>query len=187
MARVPYVDPEAASPAAQAALERLPPLNVFRLVALADSAFVPWLRFGGALLGDLELDPKLRELAILLVAARSEAEYEWVQHVGIGKAVGLVDEQIAALERGDLGAADFDPAQQAALAFVAAMLDRPRPDDELFAALGEHLPPRQIVELLLVAGAYQMLAHVMTALDIDLDPAADPSFIESTRRADQGD
>jgi 4-carboxymuconolactone decarboxylase len=61
------------------ALEAVPPLNIFRTMAHAETAFRPWLRWGGVLLGELELDPALRELAILRVAQQTpNAEYEGV-------------------------------------------------------------------------------------------------------------
>ena len=41
------------------ALDALPPLNIFRMLAHADSAFIPYLGLGGVLLTQLELDPKL--------------------------------------------------------------------------------------------------------------------------------
>src|SRR4051812_27422064 len=50
-ARPPYVDLASAPDDVRSALERIPPLNVFRMVAHAETAFRPWLRFGGALLG----------------------------------------------------------------------------------------------------------------------------------------
>jgi 4-carboxymuconolactone decarboxylase len=61
----------------------------------SDATLRPFLRFGAAILGGLELDPKLSELAILQVAASIETRYEWVQHVEIGRAVGVTDAQIA--------------------------------------------------------------------------------------------
>src|SRR5215210_2031273 len=110
MARLPYVDPAAASEPVRDALERVPPLNIFRMMANADTAFRPWLRWGAALLGQLELDPLLRELAILRVARLTpHAEYEWVQHVPLAKAVGATKDQVAALERDDAGADCFSP------------------------------------------------------------------------------
>ena len=57
MARLPYADPQAASPAVREALTALPPLNIFRMLAHADSAFVPYLRFGGVLLGGTRAQP----------------------------------------------------------------------------------------------------------------------------------
>jgi 4-carboxymuconolactone decarboxylase len=179
MARLPYVDPATAPPPVREALEALPPLNIFRTLAHAETAFRPYLRFGGAILGELELDPKLRELAILQVAKLSEAEYEWVQHVAIGRHAGLTDEQIAAVERGDHEAACFDDAQRAVLAVTADVVRGPRVSDEAFAELANRLSPREIVELLLTAGSYLMLARVMTVLEIETDPPSGSAVVDS--------
>lgn len=182
MARLPYVDPQGASPRVREALDALPSLNIFRMLAQADSAFVPYLGFAGALLAQLELDPKLRELAILLVATRTGAEYEWVQHVGIARTLGIQDEQISAVESGDLQAACFDLEAQAVLRFASEALELPRVSDATFAALSDHFPPRQIVELLLVIGSYHMLARLMTTLDIDIDPAVGSAVLDEAKR-----
>src|SRR6266576_3235836 len=103
MARLPYVDPSDAPEPVRDALARAPDLNIFRMMANAETAFRPWLRWGAALLGELALDPLLRELAILRVARLTpHAEYEWVQHVPIAKAVGASEAQVAALESDDI-------------------------------------------------------------------------------------
>lgn len=182
MARIPYADPQQASPEVREALDALPQLNVFKLLAHAETAFIPYLRLGGALLAQLELDPKLRELTILLVAKHTDAEYEWIQHAGIARALGIPDEQIVAVESGNLRAACLDSQAQILLRFTHEVLRQPRPDDETFTALQQLLPPRQIVELLLVIGTYQMLAHVMTTLDIDTDQAVGSTVIDEAQR-----
>src|SRR3954447_1729337 len=101
MPRIQPIDPAAVPEDVREALENLPPLNIFRTLAHAETAFRPFLRFGGAVLGRMSLDPVVRELAILTVAKEAEAEYEWIQHVEIGKAVGVTDAQIAALAQAD--------------------------------------------------------------------------------------
>src|SRR5436190_18920768 len=108
MSRIEPLDPAAASDEVREALEKLPPLNIFRTLAHAETAFRPFLRFGGAVLGRMQLDPIVRELAILTVAHEAEAEYEWIQHMAIAKAVGATDAQIDAIAdpAGDAG----DPA-----------------------------------------------------------------------------
>lgn len=171
MARLPYADPETASPETRRALEALPPLNVFRMLANADTAFTPFLQFGGAVLQHLELDPVLRELVILQVAKQTNAEYEWVQHETIARAAGASEGQIEAVRAGDLTSDDLAADAQALLAFTVQVIDTERADDELFAAVREHFPPRQIVEAMLTAGEYLMLARVMTHLDLELDEA----------------
>jgi alkylhydroperoxidase family enzyme len=179
MPRIQPVDPAAASEPVRDALGRLPELNIFKTLAHAETAFRPFLRFGGAILGQLELDPKLRELAILQVARDAEAEYEWVQHVAIAGAVGVPDEQIAAVERGDLDA--FEEPERAVLELAAAVVAGPRVPDVLFGRVRAHLDDRRIVELLLTVGDYLMLARVMTVLQIELDQPAGSAVIETTQ------
>src|SRR2546425_4982922 len=109
MARLPYVDPAPAPEPVRELLERLPvKLNVFRMMAHAESDFRPLVGLSTAILGRQKLSAKLRELAILRVAALSPARYEWVQHVPIAQAMGATPPQVAALERGDIAADVFD-------------------------------------------------------------------------------
>lgn len=181
MARLPYVDPNEASPDVREAMQALPPLNIFALLAHAESALGPYLGFAGVLLTQLELDPKLRELAILLVAARTGAEYEWVQHAGISRALGIDEAQIDAVARGDLQAACLESDAQALLRFTSEVLEGSRAGEETFADLASRFPPRQIIELLLVIGNYHMLARIMNTLDIDIDQAVGGAIIDQAR------
>jgi alkylhydroperoxidase family enzyme len=181
VARLPYVDPAAASPAARDALERVPPLNIFRMLANADTAFRPWLRWGAALLQDLQLDSLLRELAILRVARLTpHAEYEWVQHAGIAKAVGATEAQVAALEAGEIESSEFSADERAVLAFTSEVVHDARASDATFAAVQESLSPREIVELLMVIGNYMMVARVMATTELELDEPVDPAALRAS-------
>src|SRR5215210_4120786 len=123
MARLPYVEPADASEPVRDALGRVPPLNIFRMMANAETAFRPWLRWGATLLGELELDPLLRELAILRVARLTpHAEYEWVQHVPLAQAAGASEEQVAALERDKPEADCFSEDQLLVLRFTTEVV-----------------------------------------------------------------
>lgn len=165
-------------------LARLPvSLNVFRMMANADTAFRPLIQLGTAILGRLELDPALREMLILLVGRRSPAPYEWTQHVPIARATGVTDAQIEALERGEIDdAACFDASQQAALAAAAELLERPRVSDERFTALAAHFPPRQIVEMLVTVGYYMLVARLLESTDVDLDPPAGTVVVDAANQ-----
>ena len=182
MARLPYIDNNHAAPAVCDTLEVLLSLNIFRMLAHAESAFVPYLGLAGVLLTGLELDPRLRELAILLVAARTGAEYEWIQHVGISQALGVPEPQISAVERGDLEAPCLDERVPGGASLRHAGARASRPDDDTFAALNDRFPPRQIVELLLVIGSYHTLARIMTTLDVDLDEAIGTTVVDEAHR-----
>jgi 4-carboxymuconolactone decarboxylase len=189
MARLPYVDPSEASEPVRTALEGMPPLNIFRMIANAETALRPFLRFGNALLAHLELNPLLRELAILQVSRLTpHAEYEWVQHVPIALAVGVTQEQVDALEHGDPQAASFTELQYAVLRFTREVVRDARASDEAFDAVRAALSPREIVELLMVIGQYMMLARVMATVDMELDdPAASAVIDASTAVVDRPD
>jgi len=184
VARLPYVNPEVASPDVREALERVPPLNIFRMTAQADSAFVPWLRWAGVLLSRLELDPLLRELAILRVARLTpDAEYEWVQHVPIAQAVGATDDQVTALERDDVDADAFSPAERAVLQFTTEVVRDARASDKTLEAVREHVSPREVVELIMVIGNYMMVARVMATGGLEIDEPVGPDALRATRDA----
>jgi alkylhydroperoxidase family enzyme len=95
-----------------------------------------------------------------------------VQHVAIAQAVGVNEDQIAAVERGDFGSAALSDSERAVLRFAQEVVARPRVSDETFAAASRSLSPREIVELLLAIGNYMMLARVMTTRELELDDPA---------------
>lgn len=176
MARLPYVDPQTAPEPVRDALERVPPLNVFRTIAHASTALRPWMRYGGTLLSRLELDPVLRELAILRVAAVSGCAYERVQHEPIAAGVGATPEQIsAAVAPG----AELPGVAGTVLRLVDETVrdGRGQPDttDELIDTLG----PRGLIELLLVVGNYHGLAVLMNTIEIDVNGPAGTAVLDS--------
>jgi len=184
VARLPYIRAEDAAPEVADALRKAPQLNVFALMANAPTAFRPWLRWGGALLTDLHLDPVLRELAILRVAALSPgAQYEWDQHEAIARAVGVADEQIEAVRPAEHGSLTGDALL--VVRFTDEVVRDVAPTDATYQGLAARLSPREIVELLQVIGQYMMLARVMATAQIDPDGPGD--FANVARMRDAGD
>jgi alkylhydroperoxidase family enzyme len=182
MARLPYVDPATAPEDVRDLLDRLPvKLNIFRMMAHATTDFRPLVGLGSAILGRQKLSQKLRELAILRVAALSPARYEWVQHVPIAQAVGASAAQVAALERGDISADAFDPTEQAVLRFTTEVLRDVRASDAAFAEVARHLSPQEIVELIVTVGYYMLIARLLETTAVDLDPPAGTKVVDSLR------
>jgi alkylhydroperoxidase family enzyme len=180
MARIPYVEPESAPPEVREVLERLPVrLNIFKLMAHAETNFRPLLRLGTSILARQKLPAKLRELAILRVARLEQAEYEWVQHVPIGKAAGVSDAQIAALERGDALAGCFDPVERAVLRFTDEVVERASASEALVKEISTRLSHRELVELLLAIGFYMTIARLMNVCAIDLEPPAGDAVVRA--------
>jgi alkylhydroperoxidase family enzyme len=175
VARLPYIDPESASEPVKDAFERgVPELNIFKLLAHAETVFRPWLRFGAAVLTEMELDPVLRELAILRVAAITPgADYEWVQHESIARAVGATDEQIDGARTGE----GLEGDDALVIRFTDQIVRDAAPDDATFREMTDRFSSRGIIELILAIGQYMMLARVMATAQIDIEPPAGSGLI----------
>ena len=136
------------------ALEALPPLNIFRTLAHAETCLRPALRLGQAILTRQELDAVLRELAILRVAQLTGAQYEWVQHVAIGRAVrGDRRPGGRAGARGRRGRVLHDRARLILRLTTQLVEDDAIAQDALDTAR-ETFSDREIVELILTCGYY---------------------------------
>ena len=119
---------------------------------------------GAAIRFRTELAPRIREMAILVVAQAWNSAYERASHEPIGREAGLTDEEIEAL-RGGADPGFSDKQEQAAYSVVRALsgLDPNTADlddeeyDTAVAALGE----RALVELSTLVGYYATLALQM--------------------------
>jgi alkylhydroperoxidase family enzyme len=171
MTRIPFPDLDKASPEVREMLKRLPaPVGIFNMMAHAETVLKPLMKLGGTFLGKLELDPLLRELVICHAVNIEGGEYEWVQHAPVVLALGGTQAQIDALRRGDDQAACFSDAEKAALKLTREVVANVRASEATLAAARQYLSDREIVELILVAGFYIMLARLTETLDIPNDP-----------------
>ncbi|MGW0535308.1 carboxymuconolactone decarboxylase family protein [Streptomyces sp. NPDC003032] len=168
MSRIPCLDAEA-MPEALRSLSQGRIINVYRILGHAPRSVTQIARLGAALFADGSLSAIDRELLILTYATGFEAEYEWAQHVPISGAVGVTDAQRTALRRKQYDADVFTPAQRALLDFAAAAAASPLVDEARHAAVAAHYTEEQIVETLVLAGFYYMLARVCTVLDVEID------------------
>jgi alkylhydroperoxidase family enzyme len=152
-------------------LARLPaPANIFNMLAHAETCVKPVMKLGGTLLGKLLLEPKLRELCLLHAVKLEGGEYEWVQHVPVAIDLGCTQTQIDALAEGDDAAACFTGREKAALQFTRAVVLDAAGSQAQLIAVQAHLSEREIVELIVMAGFYAMLARLTEALAVEIDP-----------------
>jgi alkylhydroperoxidase family enzyme len=171
MTRIPFPDLDKAAPEVREMLSRLPaPVGIFNMMAHAETVLKPLMKLGGTFLGKLELNPLLRELVICHAVNLEGGEYEWVQHAPVVLALGGSQAQIDALRAGDDQAACFSPAEKAVLRFTREVVVDVGASREALAEAKNHLSDREIVEVILVAGFYIMLARLTETLDIPNDP-----------------
>jgi 4-carboxymuconolactone decarboxylase len=145
-------------------------INVYRLLLHTPPLAAIWLDFVSTARFKTELDGRLREIVIVRVAHLNRTSYVFKQHVPrLSAAEGLSDQECEALA--DWRAAkSFSPRERAALAYADAMTRDIAVPDEVFDALRSHFNERQIVELSVLIGLYNMHTRVFTALKIDPEP-----------------
>ena len=169
MARIPYFDMQQIAPEYKALLGERPPLNLYRMLPHAGPAAVGFLKLGGALLRDNELDSRLREIAILRVGLLSDAGYEVYQHQRIARKVGLSDAKVAALQPGADTAA-LDERERFVLAFTDQLFHEVKAGDEMFAKAQAYFSPRELSELVLTVGFYMMVCRFLENFEVDIEP-----------------
>ena len=179
MARIPYPDLDTLSAEARDMLARLPAsTNIFNMMAHAETWLKPVMKLGGTLLGKLQLDPKLRELCLLHAVNLVGGEYEWVQHVPIVRDLGASEAQVAALRQKDDTAGCFTDAEKAALCFTREMVLDIRASEQVLGAARGHFSEREIVELIVLAGFYTMLARLTETLSVETDPPLGSALVK---------
>jgi alkylhydroperoxidase family enzyme len=174
--RLTLVDPETASQPIKNALTLLPVINVFRAMANAETLYPYFGKYMLQLFRPMELDKALERMIVLHVAKRSDCLYAWRQNVVVGHSVGVTDQQIVALEAGDIKATCFSEAEQSAFSFTDEVMDLIEATDETYAAVKKNFSDRAITEMLYVIGTYMLIVRVLRTGRVPLDdePAASP-------------
>ena len=183
VALIPYADEDPRDDRVRGVVERLPEprINLFRMLANAPALIGPTLRLGEAILTKSDLDPALRELAILHAARLTGTEYEWVQHHGIARLVGVAEQKIQAIADGEITDAVFERRELLTLRLVAHLLEDTAPPAELVTETEAAIGRSPLLELMILTGYYAMLGGVMRAVRLDVDNVLDKGMLDRRR------
>jgi 4-carboxymuconolactone decarboxylase len=145
-------------------------INIYKLLLHSPGLAETWFAHNNAVRWKTELDGRVREMAIIRIAILTSVPYIVRQHVpALALPEGLTLEQCAALENWQ-DSELFSECDRALLAYTDSMTVNVRVADEIFAGLKEFFTERQIVELTVLIGTYNMHARVLQALEIDPEP-----------------
>jgi alkylhydroperoxidase family enzyme len=183
MARLPLIDPEKTSGDTRAAFDKMPvKLNILRMLAHAETNFLPVMRLANSILHRQKLSHVNRELLILQVAQRQGGAYEWHQHIPIALGLGVTQRQMDCIEQGQYADAAFSEAERALLAFGREVIDNVRVPAAVFAGMRAHFSAQEIVESIVTVGCYMMMARLTEATETDLDAAAGMALFNGGQR-----
>jgi 4-carboxymuconolactone decarboxylase len=175
MARVKLIQPEE-RPDQAALIERIVKgrrgtfINVYKTLLHTPDIASVWLDLVNAVRWKTDLDGRLREIVIVRVGYLNKCAYVVKQHVPvISVPEGLPKEEADTLT--DWRASTFfNERERAALAYTDAVTRDIDVPDAVFAELRRHFSERQVVELTVLIGAYNMHTRVGQALQIDPEP-----------------
>ncbi len=179
MSRLPTIAPEALDPAQRRVYDTVlsgprksvpAPVRIWlRSPGLAD----PAQRLGAFLRFESELPAKLRELAILLTARATTAQYEWSMHRPLAEKAGLAPAIIEAIAART--PPRFEDADEALTYELATALTRTFTLDETLYARGlTRFGERGLVEFVVLVGYYTMVAMTLNAFQADLPEGTRP-------------
>lgn len=150
------------------AREKGSPYNVVLTLAQHPELALPHLHFYKTLLNCSTLPIQLREIITLRVAWRLQSEYEWVQHVKLGKRVGLTDEHIEAVKAG-AEVPIWSELERLSLRAVDQLAVQSQIDDATWNGLAKHMSRKELMELLFIIGTYTMLCWAFNAMGLQLE------------------
>ena len=147
------------------------PGHIHRVVANAPNLLRRFVGLANELRNATQLDPKLRELALMTVGRLTGADYEFTHHWNISLKVGVKREQLEQLASFETSPA-FDDHERAVMRYAAEATSNIKVADATFNALRGFLDNRRITELAMNVAFYNAVVRVLIPLGVELEPDA---------------
>lgn len=135
----------------------------------------PLASLGAVLRFGTSLGPRLTELAIITVAARWQAEFEWTAHARLAREAGVPDAVVDAIGRGQdppVTAGDDQVVYSAARLLAAGGHLSQAAYDAAHDLLGD----AGMVELVALCGYYTTISFILNAFAVPLPPGTQPMW-----------
>lgn len=167
MARVPYVTEKDLPPEYEDYIQlRGDYLHILQAVGNNPELLVGFAQFYNRMYRNAGLTGRERELIILAIASSLESEYMWHHHVDWGKDVGISEDEILAISRGDL---DPFPENERDMIAYARGVALGSVNDPIHDSLADHYDDGTIIGIVMVASQYVGVGRLLEAVDIELE------------------
>jgi 4-carboxymuconolactone decarboxylase len=143
--------------------------NIFRTLANHEKLAKRWMVFANHILSKSSLSAREREIAILRMGWLCQSGYEWGQHVIIGKASGLNDNEIADIKVG-ADAGNWSEHEQLIIRAADELHSDAFISDETWAGLAKTYSTEQMMDLVFTCGQYNLVSMALNSFGVQLDP-----------------
>jgi alkylhydroperoxidase family enzyme len=147
------------------------PGHIHRTVANAPNLLRRFVDLANELRHGTQLDPKLRELALMTVGRLTGADYEFTHHWNMSLAVGVKRDQLEQLANFETSPA-FDDKERGVIRYAVEATRDVKVSDSTFNALRGFLDNRRVMELVMNVAFYNSVARVIVPCGVELEPGA---------------
>jgi alkylhydroperoxidase family enzyme len=149
--------------------------NIFKTLANHPDLMRRWLVFGNHVLFKSTVPARERELVILRIGWLCEAEYEWAQHVRIGKQCGLTDDEIHRIKIGPT-AKGWNEQDTLLLRATDELHKDAFISEATWQGLNKHYSVQQLMDIVFAVGQYNLVSMALNTLGVQLDPGLATTF-----------
>jgi alkylhydroperoxidase family enzyme len=151
--------------------------NLFRLLATSPRLFFPWLWLAARLNPYGSLPRTDTEIVVLRVAWNCRCRYEWEHHVTLARGA---DVELEEIERVPLGpeAEQWSPRRRALLTAADELHASSRVEAQTWEQLSAYFDRRQLLELCMLIGSYEMLAGLINSAGVPVDERVERQVVE---------
>ncbi len=145
------------------------PINIFKTLAHHPKLLKRWLVFASHVMNKSSFPDRERELVILRIGWLCQAEYEWGQHVVIGRKAGLTEEEIERIKSGPEaeGWSDLD---RNLLRATDELKNEAFVSDTTWNELKKTYDDKQMMDFIFAVGNYNLVSMALNSLGVQLDP-----------------
>jgi 4-carboxymuconolactone decarboxylase len=147
----------------------------FNAMLLSPEVGTALQELGAAIRYRSSLPARAREIAILELSVLRRSSFEWYAHARVGKQAGLTDAEIAAIHDG-AAVTTLDHTETLVRELVRALVHERDLDDDRFAEASAKLGRRALMELIALAGYYDLLALSLRVWRTPLPAGTPPAF-----------
>jgi alkylhydroperoxidase family enzyme len=142
--------------------------NVFSTLANHPDLYRDWTTFASYILRRSTLPPRDREILILRIGWLCHAEYEWAQHVRMGRRAGLTDDDFRRIRQGP-SAPDLSEHDRLLLVATDELHEDACISDATWQALSKHYDIRKMMDIVFTVGEYNLVSMALNSFGVQLD------------------